>query len=102
MIKGVTRAVAAERQQVTAIRVANVPTDEFKRQKGGDQSSSEYQSAGADTLISRKDAAEQAGISRHQQVQAIRVRNLSAGQRAMLKPEGEQGKRTDLSSKDEK
>lgn len=34
------------------------------------------QSAGDDTLISQRDVAEQAGMSKHQQVQAVRVANV--------------------------
>jgi len=65
----------SERQQTTAVRVANVPAEEFERLNGVD--------------IAALILAEN-----------VERRNLSAGQRAvaraMLKPIGEQGKRTDL------
>lgn len=49
---------------------------QIEPQTGGDRKSEEYQRAGGDTLVSRKEAAEQAGMSERQQVTAIRVANV--------------------------
>ena len=61
-----------------AIRRAGELLKQIEPQRGGDRKSDDYQSTAADTLISRKDAAEQAGMSKRQAVTAIRVANVPA------------------------
>lgn len=66
----------ATRIRDRAIRRAGELLKQIEPQKGGDRKSSEYQSVGAHTLISREEAAREAGMSKHQQVQAVRVANI--------------------------
>lgn len=104
----------SERQLNTALRIANIPREDFERQvessnrrraeivevvvetkwraptlwflvklllkqieplRGGDRKSEEYQTDGAVSLISRKAAAEAAGMSERQQFTAVRMRS---------------------------
>lgn len=66
----------ATRIRDRAIRRAGELLKQIEPQTGGDRKSTEYQGAGGDTLITRKEAAEQAGMSKRQQVTAIRVANV--------------------------
>lgn len=68
----------ATRIRDRAIRRAGELLKQIEPAKGGDRKSEEYQSTAADTLITRKEAAEQAGMSKRQAVTAIRVANIPA------------------------
>lgn len=64
------------RIQARAVRRCGELLQTFQAPKGGDRKSSEYQSGGAPTVISQRRAAEQAGMSKDQEVQAVRVANV--------------------------
>ncbi|KFL24950.1 hypothetical protein JP74_21995 [Devosia sp. 17-2-E-8] len=70
----------ATRIRDRAIRRAGELLKQIEPQKGGDRKSAEYQSGDAPTLISRKQAASDAGMSRDQMHTAIRVANVPADQ----------------------
>lgn len=61
-----------------AVRRAGELLKQIPSAKGGDRKSVEYQSGGGDSLMSRREVAEQAGMSERQQVTAIRVANVPA------------------------
>ncbi len=63
-----------------AVRRSGELLKQIEPGRGGDRSSEQYQSAGDHTLISREDAARDAGMSRQQQMQATRVANVPADQ----------------------
>lgn len=64
----------ADRIQARAIRRCG----ELLKQFDGRPANAEKQSDGADTLISQRQAADEAGLSKHQQVTAVRVANVPA------------------------
>ncbi|TBF29313.1 hypothetical protein [Rhizobium ruizarguesonis] len=68
----------AMRIRSRAIKRAGELLKEFEPQKGGDRKSEEYQTGGAGPLITRKDAAEAAGMSERQAKTAVRVANVPA------------------------
>jgi hypothetical protein len=59
-----------------AIKRSGELLKEFEPQKGGDRKSEEYQTDGTGPLITRKDAAEAAGMSERQAKTAVRVANV--------------------------
>lgn len=63
-----------------AIRRAGELLKQIEPQKGGDRKSEAYQRADAQPLISRQQAASDAGMSPHQTKQALRVANVPADQ----------------------
>jgi hypothetical protein len=65
----------AARIKARAVRRAGELLQQIDPQSGGDQSD-QYQSTVDHTLITRADAARDAGMSKHQQVQATRVANI--------------------------
>jgi len=69
--------VMAARIRGRAIRRAGELLKQIEPQNGGDRKSDEYQGVGSDTLITRKDVAEQAGMSKRQAVTAVRVANIA-------------------------
>lgn len=66
----------AQRIRSRAIGRAGELIKQIEPQRGGDRKSDEYQSTGNHTLITREDAARDAGMSKHQQVQAVRIANI--------------------------
>lgn len=66
----------AQRIRARAIRRAGELLAQIEPQKGGDRKSDEYQKDGRGPLISRKDAARDAGLSERQQKQALRVASV--------------------------
>jgi len=62
----------ARRIRARAIRRAGELLKQIEPQQGGDRKSEEYQREGAHPLISRTDAAREAGLSTHQAKQAGR------------------------------
>lgn len=66
----------AQRIRARAIRRAGELLKQIEPQRGGDRKSEQYQSEGSHTLMSREEAARNAGMSKHQQVQATRVANI--------------------------
>ncbi|PKA39653.1 hypothetical protein CWR43_30780 [Rhizobium sullae] len=68
----------AMRIRSRAIQRAGELLKEFEPQKGGDRRSEEYQRAGAPPLVTRQQAANEAGMSPHQAKQAVRVANVPA------------------------
>lgn len=66
----------AERVRARAANRAGELLKQIEPQNGGDRKSDQYQSEGDHTLITRESAARDAGMSKHQQVQAIRIANL--------------------------
>lgn len=68
----------AARIKARATRRAGELLSQIESAQGGDRKSEQYQSAGAHTLITRDDAARDAGMSKHQQVQAVRIAAIPA------------------------
>lgn len=66
----------AARIKARAVRRAGELLRQIEPAKGGDRRSERYQSEGDHTLITREDAAREAGMSKHQQVQATRVASI--------------------------
>ena len=66
----------ANRIRARATRRAGELLKQIEPQKGGDRKSEEYQREGDRPLISRTDAARDAGFSSHQAKQAVRVANV--------------------------
>ncbi len=63
-----------------AIRRTGELLKQIEPQQGGDRKSGEYLSTGTGTLITRSEAAEQAGLSKRQKDTAIQVANIPAAQ----------------------
>ncbi|WP_050742986.1 MULTISPECIES: hypothetical protein [unclassified Shinella] len=70
----------ATRIRDRAIRRAGELLKQIEPQKGGDRKSGQYQKGGTSPLITRKEAAEHAGLSPDQAKQAIRVANVPAAE----------------------
>ncbi|MFZ1106824.1 MAG: hypothetical protein WAN43_00565 [Rhodomicrobium sp.] len=66
----------AMRIQGRAIRKAGVLLQQISSQSGGDRRSFDYQQEGDRQLVSRTNAAREAGFSEHQQKQALRLANI--------------------------
>lgn len=66
----------AQRIRARAVRRAGELLKQIEPQQGGDRKSDEYQKAGDHPLISRTDAAREAGMSPHQAKQAVRIANI--------------------------
>lgn len=66
----------AHRIRARAIRRAGELLKQIEPQQGGDRKSEEYQKAGDHPLISRTDAARDAGMSPHQAKQAVRIASI--------------------------
>ena len=61
-----------------AIRRAGELLQQIEPQKGGDRKSAEYQTVGTGPLITRKEAAQSAGMSERQAKTAVQVANVPA------------------------
>lgn len=70
----------AMRIQGRAVRRAGELLNMISSQRGGDRKSEQYQNDGGGTLISRTEAARDAGMSERQQVTATRVANVPAAE----------------------
>jgi len=66
----------AQRIKGRAVRRCGELLRQIPAIKGGDRKSDEYQCAGGDTLITRKQAAEDAGLSKRQKDDALRVASI--------------------------
>ena len=66
----------AQRIKARAVRRSGELLKQIDSAKGGDRKSEQYQSEGDHTLISRDAAAREAGMSKHQQVQATRIASV--------------------------
>lgn len=66
----------ATRIRDRAIRRAGELLQQIEPAKGGDRKSTAYQTEGDHSLITRQSAAREAGMSQHQQVQAVRIANI--------------------------
>lgn len=66
----------AQRIRSRAIRRGSELVKQIEPQRGGDRRSEQYQGAGDHTLISRENAAREAGMSKHQYIQMMRVGNV--------------------------
>lgn len=73
-----TLLLTAMRIRARAIRRMGEVLEEIEPASGGDRKSEEYQAGSASPLISRKDAAEAAGISPDQAKDAVRVARIPA------------------------
>lgn len=66
----------AQRIRARAVRRAGELLSQIQAQSGGDKKSDDYQGMSGHTLISRAEAAREAGMSKHQQVQAVRIAHV--------------------------
>lgn len=66
----------AQRIRARAVRRAGELLKQIDSQQGGDRKSTDYQKAPDRPLVSRTDAAREAGMTPHQQKQAVRIASI--------------------------